>query len=228
MTCSFELPASSLNLSKENVYEAMGYGTQKPEESVKILTGELLKGIPDYVTVSGYFSLFETEVMPDSVCIQNIVFQTGKTIANLLKEARQIAVFVATAGKGFDRWNKGISLNDDWAALFIKDSIGTCLVEAAGDYLEKQLEEGIRMDMKHTNRFSPGYCGWDVTEQRKLFSLLPDTILDIQLSESCMMSPIKSISGFIGIGKEVQTQRYGCQICELKTCFRKKQKRELI
>ncbi|MCX4380660.1 MAG: methionine synthase, partial [Parabacteroides distasonis] len=177
------------------------------------------------VIVSGYLSTLAAEIQQDSISIQKMNFQTGKTIASLMKRAEQIAVFVTTAGRGFERWNKSISQKDDWAALFITDSIGSCLVEKAGDYLEIQLEQKIEKGLKHTNRFSPGYCGWNVTEQRKLFSLLPDNILGIQLSDSCMMSPIKSISGFIGIGKEVQTKRYGCQICELQTCFRKNKRK---
>lgn len=225
MIYSFELPASSLNLRKEEIYEAMGYGTHEPDESVKILTKELLAGIPEDVIVSRYLSTLAAEIQQDSISIQKMNFQTGKTIANLMKRAEQIAVFVATAGRGFERWSKSISHKDDWAALFITDSIGSCLVEKAGDYLETQLEQKIEKGLKHTNRFSPGYCGWNVTEQRKLFSLLPDNILGIQLSDSCMMSPIKSISGFIGIGKEVQTKRYGCQICELQTCFRKNKRK---
>ncbi len=44
MIYSFELPASSLSLRKEEIYEAMGYGTHEPDESVKILTRELLAG----------------------------------------------------------------------------------------------------------------------------------------------------------------------------------------
>lgn len=225
MKYSFELPASALRLSKEDLYEAMGYGMQDPSESVKILTDELLGHIPDDVTVFGYFTVLDAEVQASSIAIQNTIFRTGRTISGLMKQAGQIAVFVATAGRGFERWNREISYKEDWVAIFITDTIGTCLVEKAGDYLEMQVEKMIGKGMKHTNRFSPGYCGWDVEEQRKLFALLPYNALDIQLSESCMMSPIKSISGFIGIGEQVETNRYGCLVCELQTCFRKNKKK---
>jgi hypothetical protein len=36
------------------------------------------------------------------------------------------------------------------------------------------------------------------------------------------MTPIKSISGVIGIGKEVRPGQYACQYCELETCYKRK------
>ncbi|MCK7538940.1 MAG: hypothetical protein MZV63_52410 [Marinilabiliales bacterium] len=46
-----------------------------------------------------------------------------------------------------------------------------------------------------TNRFSPGYCGWDVAEQHKLFSFFKDNFCGITLTESALMNPVKSVSG---------------------------------
>lgn len=64
--------------------------------------------------------------------------------------------------------------------------------------------------MVTTNRFNPGYCGWDVTEQHKLFSLMADNYCGIRLTESALMDPVKSGSGFIGIGKSVKRVPYTC------------------
>ena len=51
-------------------------------------------------------------------------------------------------------------------------------------------------------RFSPGYCGWHITAQRKLFDLLDPDETVISLNESCLMSPLKSISGVLVIGRK--------------------------
>lgn len=51
-----------------------------------------------------------------------------------------------------------------------------------------------------TMLFSPGYCGWHVSGQKRLFeSLRPDEI-GIELSESFLMQPLKSVSGVIVVG----------------------------
>ncbi|MCK7517168.1 MAG: hypothetical protein MZV64_05325 [Ignavibacteriales bacterium] len=37
--------------------------------------------------------------------------------------------------------------------------------------------------LKTTNRFSPGYCGWHVSEQHNLFRLVPDNYCGITLND---------------------------------------------
>jgi len=73
-----------------------------------------------------------------------------------------------------------------------------------------------------SNRFSPGYCTWDVSEQHKLFQLLPKEFCGVSLSDSALMQPIKSISGFIGIGKNITYNHYKCKFCTQKNCTYKK------
>ena len=46
-------------------------------------------------------------------------------------------------------------------------------------------------------RFSPGYCGWELSGQQALFRVLNPLEIGITLSESFLMEPIKSVSGVI-------------------------------
>ncbi|MDR1340261.1 MAG: hypothetical protein LBK58_09455 [Prevotellaceae bacterium] len=110
---------------------------------------------------------------------------------------------------------------EDIRVHYILDIMGTAIVEKVGDCIESKLEKSLP-DMLHTHRFSPGYCSWHLTEQRNFFSLLGDRPCGISLSDVCLMNPIKSISGIIGVGKEVQTRKYACQYCELETCYKRK------
>lgn len=49
-------------------------------------------------------------------------------------------------------------------------------------------------------RYSPGYCGWNVSGQRALFRVLEPEAIGIELNESCLMRPIKSVSGVLVAG----------------------------
>jgi hypothetical protein len=51
-------------------------------------------------------------------------------------------------------------------------------------------------------RFSPGYCGWHISGQKKLFQTLHPEDIGIELNPSYLMLPIKSISGVIISGKK--------------------------
>ncbi len=48
--------------------------------------------------------------------------------------------------------------------------------------------------------YSPGYCGWHITAQKRLFAFLAPEEIGIRLSSSCLMSPIKSVSGVLVAG----------------------------
>ncbi len=80
------------------------------------------------------------------------------------------------------------------------------------------MEQAAR-GLKITNRYSPGYCNWPLKDQRPLFAFVGENPTGIALSESCLMHPIKSVSGVIGIGTKARRRAYGCVICQNKTCI---------
>ncbi len=197
----------------------MGYGGAIPEADLCVLCEELLKEACKVAKPRFYYTIRECEIEGGVIKMADDTFNSGKTISGLLRRSDRVAIFVATAGEEFQSWMDGISAEGDMISTFIIDSIGSMMVEATGDFMEKQLERDPEMEgVKHTNRFSPGYCGWNIVEQHKLFGLLPDSVCSINLSESSLMHPIKSISGVIGIGENVVAKKYGCSICKRLDC----------
>lgn len=219
------IPFPDLHLSLREIYEAMGYGETQPDIRVIELVEDMLLRVKRTVVPRAYYQISDCEILSEQIKIQDTLFNTGKIIARSLRHSGQMVLFVATAGLEYEALVREVKTEDDCALLFILDSIGTCIAESAGDYLEKRLQDEIG-NLKHTNRFSPGYCGWDVTEQHKLFALLPVDVCQVKLSNSSLMYPIKSISGCIGIGEKVITHIYSCNICEMANCFRKRRKKQ--
>ena len=57
--------------------------------------------------------------------------------------------------------------------VYIADAIGSVIAEKTADCMEIALDEYIRdRGWRHTNRFSPGYCGWHVSEQKKIIPFI--------------------------------------------------------
>ena len=208
---------NDLSLPAEDIYRVMGYGDIKPDENICNLVAQAMEQTKKICKPSYYFKILPSTLNKESIVVDGTEFHTASMITKLLRSSNQVAVFVATAGREFqdllDEKNEKSEILD----LFILDAIGTCVVEAAGDYMELQLEKEIQ-NLKHTNRFSPGYCAWDIVEQHKLFAMLPDKICGIELGPTSLMYPIKSISGIVGIGEKVITKKYGCSICNRMTC----------
>ena len=119
--------------------------------------------------------------------------------------------------------SKELYKSGDSVLAYLIDSIASETVEMAMDIIQDKLADQMKQKKMHiTNRFSPGYCGWKLSEQKELFSLLPEGFCGISLNPSFLMVPIKSVSGIIGIGKDVKNNVYPCKLCDMKDCIKRR------
>ena len=122
-----------------------------------------------------------------------------------------------------DKFEKELSDFTELEDTYVIDIIGTVVVEKSiGKLLEIIQKEADSKNFKTTNTVSPGNCGWPINDQEKLFRLLPENFLGITLNSSGMMTPVKSISGIVGIGKNVSLKHTECEFCASKNCMYRK------
>ncbi|MEA3460474.1 MAG: vitamin B12 dependent-methionine synthase activation domain-containing protein [Bacteroidota bacterium] len=164
---------------------------------------------------------------PDKINIRGITFEAGKIINKMLRHSEIYALFLVTAGSGPENLARSLLQEGNYLEGYIADLVASALVDSAADQVEEQVRKFAHSQgAKITNRYSPGYCSWNVEEQQKLFSLFPEGCCGISLSESSLMSPVKSISGIIGIGNDVEYRDYTCEICRMRDCTFRKQKNQ--
>lgn len=157
----------------------------------------------------------------------DVTLQPGRRISGYMAGASEVALFICTAGAAFTDLSQAYQQNGDFLEAFVVESIGSATVENSMDKVQQRLEEEMAgQGKKITNRYSPGYCEWPLSGQRELFAYIGDHPTGITLNESCLMQPIKSVSGIIGIGDAVKKRPYGCQICNSATCVYRKIKRK--
>lgn len=223
---TYTLDFASLALQPETVLHEMGYGEVEPEENIKNLVDELFAEVAAITIPQCSFDLFKGCLSESSVLLEmGDALPVGAVLTTILKNATRFALFAATAGSAFQAYQNKLKEEGDILNCFVTDVIGTCIAEATGDYMERMLEKVLDGE-RHTNRLSPGYCGWHLSGQKQLFRLMGENPCDISLSEVCLMTPVKSISGIIGIGENVDEKKYGCQFCELETCYKRKKKKK--
>lgn len=151
---------------------------------------------------------------------RGIGFSVGKIVGGQLAKASGLAVFLCTAGKGIEDLSRELMSGGDPFTGFVADCMGSLVVEAAIDRIHDTLEKQVAAQgLKITNRYSPGYCEWHVSEQQKLFRLLPQGYCGVALTDTSLMRPIKSVSGFIGVGPLVRRAPYTCNLCDLHDCL---------
>lgn len=206
-------------LSLKELWLAMGYGEAEPDAGIRALAEEIVRRTVPSAMLRYMYQIVEAErLSPGRVRLDGAEFHSGGIIGSYLNGMTHACVFVATAGVEFDAEVQAIKSEGDIVADFIADSVGTVLAELAVDRLERELalRQGLSMP------YSPGYCGWDIKEQQQFFKLFPPQPCGIRLSESSLMSPEKSISGFFAMGEHLQRQPYHCDICKNSKCYKRR------
>ena len=210
-TLSFE----ELGITPADVYEQMGYHDAQPDKATQQETAMILKEVSQWLRPR--FSYFVVNKQPD--------FEMGNIILRQLRGSEAFALFICTSGLEFETYQHRLKEQGDMVRVFIADALGSVIAEKCADQMEKALQESIdKLGWKHTNRFSPGYCGWHVSQQQLLFPLFQGHTCGVKLTDSSLMLPIKSVSGIIGLGKDVRHLDYTCGLCDFKQCYKRKKK----
>lgn len=221
-----ELTYDQLAITPSELYEQMGYGQSIPDEATLQEIDKVLQEVKSFLKPSFcYFVNYGAlDLEQYTLTIEDTTLSVGKIIARQLRGAEAYAFFVCTAGMDFEDYQRELMRKGDMVRVFIADALGSVIAEKAADRMEESLQMNIdKLGWKHTNRFSPGYCSWHVSQQQLLFPLFgtPEPC-GVHLSDSSLMTPIKSVSGVIGVGPNVRHLDYTCGLCDFDKCFKKR------
>ncbi len=219
-----ELTYNDLDLNVKEIYDLMGYGDNRPDTDVVAEVDAMLADIRRWLRPR--MSFFVTRDFEG--------FDVGRIISRQLEMAEAYCFFICTAGEEYQEFMEQFMKSEEDASdgtgedmfrAYLAHSIGSALVERCADKMEEVLQAQIdKLGWHRTNRFSPGYCGWHVMEQQKLFPLFKGETCGVSLTESSLMMPIKSVSGVIGLGKNVRYLPYTCGLCNYENCYKRKKR----
>lgn len=219
----YEFDFHELNVTKSQIEKAMGYEPGNSPDPVPEITNEVLEIADNYCSIQGGFVIKDNIYINTRnylIKVNSTNFYPRKIVVNQIKKSEKILFFLCTAGSEIGEWSKRLMSKGEMIKGYIVDVLGSEVVETAMDNIQNLVKEEMRQTGLYiTNRYSPGYCGWDVSEQQKLFKFFPEGFCGIKLSDTSLMYPLKSVSGVIGIGKEVKMQNYPCRLCDDKNCI---------
>lgn len=230
MIKEFQYSFNDLGIVNSDIEELLGFEEGVIPEPFPELIASALSYAPSICNIKGGFKIFnhdEVGIDNQSIRICDQFFNPSKIIITQFIKASSFALFICTAGIEISQHAKEVSKNGDPLLSYVFDVIGSVTVEKATDKIQKSLEtECQKMGLHISDRFSPGYCEWSVAEQQKLFSLMPENFCGVSLSASSLMLPIKSVSGIIAIGTDMEQKGYQCHWCTEKNCIYGKIKRQ--
>ena len=212
-----------IEIDKKQVCRYIGYNDNHE------LSARIASLIDDYAEHAHYlinplysYVIKDVEWARGSIAfIEDSIIFKSRVIVRLLERCQQVAIFVVTIGEYLE----------DTAAKLAKDGLilQATVLDATGSDAVEKVAESVQDRIKKiagaqgfvtSRRFSPGYCDWNIGQQRMLFSALTGNTVGVRLTGECLMIPQKSISGVIGIGPPSgNVENYNpCNFCKKQDC----------
>jgi hypothetical protein len=132
-----------------------------------------------------------------------------------------VGLAVCTIGDALENRIEALFAAREFPVAYMLDSLGSVAVEALGEALHRQIcEDRLAQGLKITPRESPGYGRWPIEDQQKIFALLPGETIGVHLNAYSIMTPRKSISFGVGIGRDASMGTGGspCRSCDMRDC----------
>ncbi len=116
----------------------------------------------------------------------------------ILEDAVALALFAATVGEEVSSRIPYLFDTGELAEGYILDQVASFAADEMAQFATRRfgLSEKLASD-EAVLPYSPGYCGWHVSGQRALFAALEPEEVGVTINDSCLMSPIKSVSGVL-------------------------------
>lgn len=170
-----------------------------------------------------YRQLQVKETRHDQLILEDQFKLSGEIVSRHLISVQSIIAIICTIGKELEDYVSRISDTDLSYSLAL-DGVGSAGVESLANavcgYFEK---ENLKNGFRSTMPLSPGMIGWPVEKgQPLLFEILQPEKIGVKLNPQNLMTPRKSVSILIGVGKELGNSENPCDFCAMNVICRYK------
>jgi len=218
----------SLKIGKDEVLRYQGY--QKKIGKVNKVISQIVEEEIEKASI-----LFEPKGIYDSFKIRDITiskkridlenghsFGFNGSLTDDLRGAEYLVIGVVTIGDALEAKITNYFKMKEYSRGLTLDAIGTVAVRYLSKYIIGNIcQEAKKQHLQVSKRFSPGNVEWDISEQKYIFEMMPVSKIGITLTESFMMTPKKSLSWGMGIGKDligISKENSSCKRCLAKMC----------
>jgi hypothetical protein len=146
-------------------------------------------------------------------------------IGQIYPRAAAVALYVATLGTPLAERIREMFATNDLGRGWMLDAVASSGADRLSYLLSTRFEEELGRNGHTTPRvlpYSPGYCGWTVRGQKNLFARLGPGEIGVTLNDSCLMTPIKSVSGVLVAGPgeihRIRPDFAFCDECKTHAC----------
>lgn len=152
---------------------------------------------------------------------------------HIFPQAEALALFALTVGGEVSRRIEDLFAENDFALGYMLDTVASLAADKAvevceASFLHDLVQRWLTRPDHRALSYSPGYCGWHLSGQKKLFQHLQPEKIGITLNDSCLMTPLKSVTGVLAAGRKdihlFETNYTCCRDCRTYSCRQRMKK----
>ncbi|HEY40374.1 MAG TPA: hypothetical protein G4O18_00765 [Dehalococcoidia bacterium] len=212
-----------VEINEGRILRDVGYDTScEPPARMKTLVHKYVQNASQLINPVYSYVIRDIDfVIGSNVFVEDGAIFQSRVISGLLKKCEQVAVFALTIDGYLEEAVSHLTDNGLVVHARVLDAIGSDAAEQVAKHVQHVVTQRAHaLGLSTSRRFSPGYCDWDVDQQRMLFRSMNGSSAFIKLTDECLMIPQKSISGIIGIGaSECGIESYNpCRTCCRHEC----------
>jgi cobalamin-dependent methionine synthase I len=154
-------------------------------------------GIVAYISIADFEHVFRGEGQNDE----------GAPLGSIYESSNNLALFAVTIGQRLCSEISDLLAAREYPLGSMLDSTCSEGAEMTAEALERHYRDYLTGESDKDAsvgfmRFSPGYCGWHISSQKNLFEYLKPGEIGIELNETYLMKPLKSVTGVIVSGRK--------------------------
>ncbi len=165
---------------------------------------------PKALYIVGYVE----EKTEETVRVNQITF-TSRILRVNLEKVERVFPYICTCGVEIDR--AGLA-GKDMLRIWWVEVIKEMALTAARKFLIQHLQKTYGLDkLSSMNPGASDASVWPIQQQKLLFSLFGDvkSLIGVELTDSCLMLPSKTVSGFFF---PARTNYLACRLCQRVNC----------
>ena len=211
-----------IHIDREEVFRYLGYqaGHKVPARISSLVDGHIRNASRLIEPKYSYVIRHVDRVEGARVFFGDVIFES-RLIAQLMRRCQEAAIFAVTIGGLLEEEVWQLARERRIVEAAIVDAVGSDATDKMADAIHNRIGEiASAQGFNISLRFSPGYCDWDIGQQRAVFHAMNGQSAGIRLTDSCLMVPRKSVSGIIGMTLcDGELEKWNpCESCKRRNC----------
>jgi len=203
---TFIADRTSLVIPEKEAARYLGYAGHEVSEADMEMIREGIAEVRKVMAGKACYCRYPIEICGNEITLP---YGTVKSehLAKWIEGCSEAYFFAATIGSGFDRLIRRTSLTS-MAKGAVLQACGAAAVEAVCDEVNRVINaEAAEEGYTAKRRYSPGYGDFALENQKGFFAVLtPAKYIGLTLMDTLIMSPEKSVTALIGVGKGTENE----------------------